>query len=323
MDIALALGGGGFKAVAHIGVIDRLENHGFRIRAIAGTSAGGLIGAAYAAGNSPLEILKAVQNLDPTKLYRRHNADGPSILGHAGLVEIITTLVGQKLFTDLKIPFGCTAVDLNSSREVYLREGKVIDAAEATMAIPGVLPPTQAGSVLLVDGAVLDPVPVTLARILAPDLPIVAVPLTPAGNDWDKIPPQDVLATSTLPFPLPGPILQSFSRMRIGQAIRIFYQSLEISSMMVTELRLKIDKPDVIIRPVVYSVGLFELANPLQMVAAGRDAVDDQLVNLRRETSWRGRVDRFFRQISPVNEPDVLRHSASSAFLRQDGVRKE
>jgi NTE family protein len=322
MDIALALGGGGYKAVAHIGVLDRLENYGFKIRAIAGTSAGGLIGAAYAAGNPPQEILKAVQSLDPAKLYRRHNDDGPSILGHAGLVEILTAMVGQKFFTDLKIPFGCTAVDLNSSREVYLRDGKVIDAAEATMAIPGVLPPTQDGTALLVDGAVLDPVPVALARILAPDLPIVAVVLTPAGDDWDQIPPNDILVSSTLPIPLPGPILHSISRMRIGQAMRIFYQSLEISSMMVTELRLKIDKPDVIIRPVVYSVGLFELADPVQMVAAGQNAVDDQLRNLRRETSWRGRVDRFFRQISPVNEPDVLRRSAPGANHHQSGDNK-
>jgi NTE family protein len=233
-------------------------------------------------------------------------------MGYAGLVEILSHLVGDRSFNDLTIPFACTAVDLNSYREVYLREGKVIDAASATMAVPGILPPFHAGSALLVDGGVLDPVPVALARILAPGLPVVAVALSPEVESWERVPPTNLLVSAPLPIPLPTPILQGFSRLRFAQALRIFTQSMDISAMMMTELRLKIDRPDVILRPDVYQTGLFELSDPLTLVDAGRRAVDDNLSLLRRESSWRGRIERFFRRVGPVVEPKVLKSQSPS-----------
>jgi NTE family protein len=160
---------------------------------------------------------------------------------------------------------------------------------------------------LLVDGGVLDPVPVGLARLLAPGLPIIAVALSPAAEDWEDIPLTDVLASAPLPISLPAQIIQGFSRMRIGQAMRIFSQSMEISSMMMAELRLRIDKPDLILRPRVYDNGMFDLTDPLKLVEAGRQAVDRELASLQRETSWRGQIDRLFRSIRPVDGPKVLR----------------
>jgi NTE family protein len=306
MDIALALGGGGIKGGAHIGVIDRLENLGFKIRAIAGTSAGGLMGAAYAAGNSPLKILKTIHDIDSAEMYRRNPGDGPSIMGHAGLVNALVGLLEDKTFADLAIPFACTAVDLNSSREIYLREGKVLDAAIATMAVPGILPPVQRGGALLVDGGVLDPVPVCLARLLAPHLPIIAVVLSPDVEAWERSPKSEILENSALPIPGLTPILHSFSRLRFGQALKIFSQSLNINTMMMTELRLNIDRPDVILRPDVSGIGLFDRPDMIAMVESGRKAVDAQLSQLYREVSWRGKVDRIFRHYRPINVPMVL-----------------
>lgn len=309
MEIALALGGGGIKGTAHIGVIDRLEKLGFKIKAIAGTSAGGLMGAAYAAGNSPLKILKAIHDINSTEMYRRIPGDGPSIMGHAGLVNALAELLGGKTFAELNIPFACTAVNLNSSREIYLREGKVLDAAVATMAVPGILPPIQRGDALLVDGAVLDPVPVCLARLLAPNLPIVAVVLTPIVENWESIPKSNILEIPILPIPVLTPILHGFSRLRFGQALKIFTQSLDINTMMITELRLKIDRPDVILRPDVSGIGLFDQIDMIAMVESGRQAVNTQLSLLYREVSWRGKVDRLFRHYSPINLLMVLRDS--------------
>jgi len=307
MEIALALGGGGIKGAAHIGVIDRLENLGFKIKAIAGTSAGGLMGAAYAAGKSPLQVLKAIQDIDSAEMYRRNPGDGPSLMGHSGLVNGLTNLIGGKEFKELAIPFACTAVDLNSSREIYLREGKVIDAALATMAVPGILPPVRYADALLVDGGVLDPVPVQLARILAPNLPVVAVVLSPAPEKWDTLPRNHVLEAAAIPIPGLNPLLQGFSRLRVGQAIRIFSQSLDINTMMMTELRLKIDRPDVILRPDVAGIGMFDKIDLIGLVEAGRKAVDEQLRQLYREVSWRGKIDRLFRSYSSIHVPMVLR----------------
>ncbi len=288
MDVALALGGGGVKGIAHIGVLSWLESHGYRVRAVAGTSAGGLVGSVYAAGYSPLEILKTVQRLDFTSLYRRRPEDGPSLMGHAGLVEAIAPLLKGKQFNDLRIPFACTAVDINSAREFYFTSGPVLDAVLATMAIPGILPPVHMDGVLLVDGAVLDPVPVLLARHLAPKLPILAVVLTPAEEDWDKIP-------ETSPLPIP-PVLQSLTRMRIGQALRIFTQSLDINSYMLSELRLKNDRPDVIIRPDVYQIGVLQFTEPLDLVQAGIEAADSARPKIEAALSPLGALRRSLRR---------------------------
>lgn len=298
MDIALALGGGGTKGIAHIGVISELENNGFHICAIAGTSAGGLVGSVYAAGYTPLEILKAVQGMDMENLYRRRPDDGPSIMGIAGLVDSLTVLLGKKTFADLKIPFACTAVDINTQREIYMQEGLVMEAILATMAVPGILPPRQIGKALLVDGGVLDPVPVILARKLAPNLPIIAVALQPPPEDWDKLP-------ETTPIPIPS-MLQGFARLRWGQALRIFAQSMDINSRMVVELRLKIDRPDVIIRPDVNQKGFLEIPDPLDMMEAGKQAALKSIPAIKLSASWQGKMRRFLRPITPIEEPVVL-----------------
>src|SRR5574338_1118290 len=107
MDITLALGGGGIKGIAHIGVIECLENAGYHIKSVAGTSVGGLIGAVYAAGYSPREILALAEGLNQDKLYTRRPGDGPSLMGYSGLVDVLVDVLADAQFSDLKIPFAC------------------------------------------------------------------------------------------------------------------------------------------------------------------------------------------------------------------------
>ena len=231
-------------------------------------------------------------------LYRRRPEDGPSLLGSAGLVETLSALLKGKQFSDLSIPFACTAVDINTSQEIYLSEGPVLDAAMASMAVPGILPPQQTGGATLVDGGVMDPVPVQLARLLAPGLPVIAVALQPGFENWEKQ-EQSTLIGNPQGW-IPAPILQGFARLRFGQAFHIFAQSLDISMRMITELRLKIDHPDVIIRPDVFRFGLFDKVDTLDLVEAGRTATDKCLPEIRRSISWRGKIDRIFHQLNPA-----------------------
>lgn len=309
MDIALALGGGGVRGIAHLGVIDCLERHGYKIRAVSGTSMGGLIGAVYAAGIKIPDITTAIKNFNLVQLYRRRPEDGPAILGHASLVEVLSELLHEATFDDLIIPFACTAVDINSSKEVYLKEGSLMDAVLATSAFPGVLPPRKVGDALLVDGAILDPVPVALARSLAPGLPVIAVALQPATEDWGSVPEANIIETA--PLPIPSSILHGFTHLRIGQAMRIFAQSMDINSRMVAELRLKIDRPDVIIRPDVVRFGIFEMVNPDILVKIGVQAATIRLDEIQKAVSWRGKVNRLLRRITPIDEPTVLKKEAA------------
>ena len=183
MDITLALGGGGSRGYAHIGVIRRLEQEGFRIKAIAGTSFGGIVGVLYAAGYRPNDLEEMFCALDQKRLYGHAPEDGPSLIGLAGVRQQLINILGDRTFDSLRMPFAVTATDLKSGSEVVLTSGLLLDAILATIAMPGIFPARHIGDFELVDGGTLDPVPVVPARALAPRLPVVAVSLTlPMGS---------------------------------------------------------------------------------------------------------------------------------------------
>jgi NTE family protein len=285
MEISIALGGGGVRGGAHIGVLRRLEADGYQIKALAGTSAGGLVGAVYAAGYSCSEILARFQQVDQMHLFGSRHVEGPAILGTAGIHGVMEEMLGETTFEDLKIPFAVTAVDIHSGKEVILSEGRVVDALMATIALPGVFPPQVWGEYYLVDGGVLDPVPVLPARSLAPLLPVVAVVLTRANEELDR--------PSFLPQ---GPqILQRVARLRLAQALSLFLQSVDIGSRAIAELRLKIDKPDVIIRPNMHDIGFLDPVDIVEVAAYGESAAGKALPDLERATRWSNQLARRLR----------------------------
>ena len=293
MDISLALGGGGIKGLAHIGVLECLEDAGFKIRSIAGTSVGGLVGAVYAAGYTPREILAVVNSINPDKLYVRHPSDAPSLLGYTGLADALVDVLGESQFTDLKIPFACTAVDTKTTHEIYLNEGRVLDAVLAAIAIPGIFPPLIRGNAELVDGGILDPIPVNLARCMSPKLPVIAVALNPDRADWHRIPEFNIVPPPSLP--IPAPLIEGFSRMRIGQAMRMFLHSMDITARMLTELKLEVDKPDVIIRPDVHDYGMLDAVEPEKLVEAGRRGAVEAVPRIHKSLSWSNTIKRVLR----------------------------
>ncbi len=284
MDIALALGGGGSRGYSHIGVLRRLEQEGYRVRAVAGTSAGGVIAALYAAGYSPDEMEERLSKTDQTRLFIRSNGEGPSILGFGGATKLLESLLGDLTFEELKLPCAVVAVDIKSALEVVLHEGRVVDAVLATGAVPAIFPPQQIGEHLLVDGATLNPVPVSVARSLAPSLPTVAVVLSPLlGQERIQVP---------LRFPtrIPAPIMDRLSRSRLAQALNIYIQATDAGARMLTDLRLKIDAPDVIVRPDVVAVGLLDKVDVHNIVHLGEVAMDAALPDLKRVTGWTYRL---------------------------------
>jgi len=297
-EIALALGGGGIKGIAHVGVIKVLEREGFKISAVAGTSVGGIIGSLLCAGYRSTDMMQTVERLKSPHFFSRSPFDGPSLMGVQGGIRVLEDYLGNRQFQDLPIPFACTAVDLNTSQEIILAHGRVIDAVLATIAIPGIFPPRQANNYVLVDGGVLDPVPVSLARWLAPTSPVIAVCLTPAPEGWATLPDPHVPPVT----PIPRPILNQVARLRIGQAFQIFIKSIDATSRMVAELRLQIEKPEVIIRPDVAKFGILDDASLIdtnEIVALGEAAAEAALPQIRQALSWSNQLSRFFRHTTP------------------------
>jgi NTE family protein len=287
MDISLALGGGGAKGNSHIGVIRRLEKEGFRIRGVAGTSFGGLIAVLYALGNSADRIEEVFASVDQTQFYGHSPNDGPSLMGLAGVTRLLEEQIGDRTFADLKLPCVLTAVDLRSGREVLLSNGRLVDAMLATIAMPGIFPARYIDGLELVDGGTLDPVPVAPARRLAPRLPVVAVVLTPPmgspAQSW-RIPFDRYWA---------GRLVSSLlSRMRYDSVWDIYSRSLDITSRAVTQYRLEMDRPEVIIRPQVYDIDTLDIVDVHEVAKRGEEAVEAALPHLRSLYTLRNRWRR-------------------------------
>lgn len=286
MDISLALGGGGSKGNSHIGVLRILEKEGFLIRAIAGTSFGGMVAIFYAAGFRPDEIEEIFASVDQARLYDRVGDESPSFLGLGGVHKWLQHTLGERTFADLKIPCAVTAVDLLTSCETILNTGLLRDAILSTIALPGIFPAFHVNGQELVDGGVLNPVPAALARMLAPGLPVVAVPLTaPLGSPARAL-------SMPLPSGLPAPLVSRLGSLRITKAFDIFMRSIDIGNRQITELRFQLEKPDVIIRPNVTDLGVLDRVDVHDVVKRGEAAAEFALPELRRATSWPARLRR-------------------------------
>lgn len=286
MNITLALGGGGSKGNSHLGVIRRLQEEGFQIEGVAGTSFGGIVAVFFALGYTPDEIEDIFASIDQRRLYGHGPDEGPSILGLAGAARWLNETIGDRTFADLKIPCVLTAADLRCGCEVLLSEGSLVDAILSTVAIPGIFPAKRMGELELVDGGTLDPVPVAPARSLAPHLPVVAVVLSmPIG-----VPAQ----TWNIPVPeyVPHALLERLSRLSYTQALDVFLRSLDMVNRAVTEYRLQVDKPDFIIRPPVTHIDILERVDVREISRMGEEAVDAVLPELKQLFSWQNRLRR-------------------------------
>jgi len=243
--IALALGGGGARGLAHVGVLRALEREGIPIDGIAGTSMGGLVGALYAAG-VPLDTVEAeLDRLSNVKEQMRLvdvsiSAAGLSVRGRR-VYNFMADLVGEDLtFADLRLPLVMVAVDIRTGRPVLLQGGLVIDAVRATISVPGVFMPVDLGDFRLVDGGVLDNVPVDVARGMgashglgAPR--VIAVDVLPSFSD--NTPGQE---PASIGLQLP------FAPLQLNET----YHVLMIMIAALTESRLREYPPDLLIRPV-------------------------------------------------------------------------
>lgn len=304
MEISLALGGGGVRGVAHIGVLRALEHHGFEVKAIAGTSAGGLVGAVYAAGYSTERIEEAVKELDQNRSFHRQSDDQPSLIGLSSIAKKLSELLSDRTFDELEIPYAATAVSLHSGKEIILREGKVLDAVLATIAIPGIFPSQEIGGRVLIDGGVMDPVPVQVARWMRPDLPVVAVMLHELPDDFDE-------GEISLPIQIPGPssfikkltnlIVEKLTNLRPVQALNIFSRSMEVTSIHLTRLSMRLYQPEVIIAPKVGHIGILQDIQIDEMIQEGIDATEMTMIKIKEEANWSKKIQR---QVKHFVNPD-------------------
>ncbi len=285
-DIAVALGGGGSKGNSHIGVLRVLESEGFHIRAIAGTSFGGMVACFYAAGFRPDEIEEIFARVDQSKMYERVKDEESSLLGLTRVDDWLRESFLELTFEQLFIPCAVTAVDLRTANEVIIRRGPVRQAILSTIAIPGIFPSFLSEELELIDGGLLNPVPVAVARSLAPSLPVVAVPLNSPLGEAPRV--------RSLPWleSLPGAVASRLGNMRWARALDIFMRSIEIGGRQIAELRLQLERPEVVIRPAVSEIGVLEHVDVHEVVKLGEEAARAKLPELLRATTWSAGLGR-------------------------------
>jgi NTE family protein len=185
--LGLALGSGSARGLAHIGVLKVLDREGFPIDMIAGTSIGAVIGGAYAAGMTPQEMERIALSVDIRRLVSLADIARPTtaLVNGERVEEFIRDVVGGKTFADTRTPFSCVAVDVIGEREVVLCEGDLARAIRASLSTPVIFAPVEREGRLLVDGGVLNSVPVDVVRDMGAD---VVVAVTNLGIPRSKVP---------------------------------------------------------------------------------------------------------------------------------------
>jgi NTE family protein len=291
--IGLALGGGAARGFAHIGIVKALIAAGIVPHVVVGTSIGAVVGGAYAAGH--LDALEEwARSLQPRSVlsYLDIRLNGSGLIGGTKLAAELEAAMGQTLIEDLPIKYATVATEVRTGHEIWLTQGPMVEAMRASYALPGIFSPVLIGDRWLVDGALVNPVPVSAARAFGAEIVIAANVSSDVFAHGTTIYAHGPAAGATTPAPEvmdPAPPKRGLGRLFSAERTmkREFFGSATrpgISSVMVdafnimqdriTRARLAGDPPDLLISPRVGQVGWFDFHRADDLIAHGRRAAE-------------------------------------------------
>lgn len=289
--IGLVLGAGGARGWCHIGVLRALDAMGVRPDVIAGTSIGAVVGAARAA-----DRLEALENWARAQTRRSilglvdARLTGGGVVGGAGIVAMLRGLGLPEVIEELPIPFIAVATDLRNGREVWLRSGDLVGAVRASVAIPGLISPQQLDGRWLLDGGLVNPVPVSAARAMGADVVIAVNPnAARSGDFWS--PGQGLRG-----LPDPGELLPEGLRglwanrpHPDGDAepayLAVVNAALDITSDQIRRSRLAGDPPQVLLGANLPSVAVLDFHRADEAISEGWRLVETQAELIRKAVS--------------------------------------
>lgn len=281
--ISLALGGGAARGWAHIGVLRALDEAGIAIDMIAGTSIGALVGGCYLAGKLD-ELEDFARSLTKRRFFGLldFRIGGSGLFGGMKLTARMQEHMDGLLFEDLPKPFVCVATEIGTGHEIWLSDGSLITAMRASYALPGVFEPVVANKRVLVDGALVNPVPVSVCRAYEQRL-VVAVNL-----HYDLYGRAAVIRHSAGELV----IAKDLPADRHGHGPRSRESRLGITGVMVeafniiqdriSRARLAGDPPDLSIQPKLGHIGLAEFHRAGEAIELGYEATKARLAELER-----------------------------------------
>jgi len=318
--LGLALGSGSARGFAHIGVLNVLEENGIKPDFVAGTSIGAAIGALYCSGMSP-EYMKRLAISTEWQDLMDFTVPKTGMIAGNNVEEYIQTLTNNCKFSELAIPLRVVATDIGNAQKVIFSEGNVAKAVRASISIPGVFSPVRIGSRILVDGALIDPIPIGLVRDMGADV-IVAVDLS---KDFEQvsIPGSRVRERSTFYEYMKGKFLKTqigffkefimeTKRFRLPRFIKkylikiidkvfmprkllammtgrhmpdimqIAVQSMQIMIMQIYKERIRTEKVDYVIRPKLLTGTISHFEDAYKYIKAGEESTRALLPSLKR-----------------------------------------
>jgi len=297
--LGLALGGGAARGFAHIGVMRTLLANGIVPDVVVGTSIGAVVGGLHAAGRLDTfeEWGRSLQGMRNILGYLDIRLDGSGLLGGEKLASRLEKAIGQIQIEDLPMKYASVATEVRTGHEIWLTHGRLVEAMRASYALPGIFSPVMIGDRWLVDGALVNPVPVSAARALGAEI-VIAVNLS-----------TDVFTHSTtihahgaMPAPVAAPVTEEtpakrrfpriFSLERtvkrefFGTAARpgissVMIDAFNIMQDRITRARLAGDPPDLLITPRVGQFGWFDFHRAEDLIAHGARAAERALESIQ------------------------------------------
>jgi NTE family protein len=288
-SIGLALGGGAARGFAHIGVLRTLLARGIKPDIIAGTSIGAVVGGCYAAGY--LDALEHwARHLTRRRVfgYLDFNLGGSGLIGGNRLAAKLENELRDLTFQDLPIRMSAIATEIGTGHEIWLTRGRLVEAVSASYALPGIFPPVRIGGRWLMDGALVNPLPVSAARAFGARL-VIAVNLN-ADNFGrgtiiqDHGPNEDdvLLRAAILQGGLRGKAERMIKRQFFGTPGRpglstVMIEAFQVVQDRITRARLAGDPPDVLISPKLGRINLFDFHRAEETIALGAEAAEKAL----------------------------------------------
>jgi NTE family protein len=283
--IGLALGSGGARGWAHVGVLRALDAAGVTPDVVAGTSIGALIAGVHLAGHLP--TLEAwARNLTRSRLlaYLDPRMSGGGLIGGQRMLAFMTRHFGDLKIEDLPVPFIAVTTDLRTGHEVWLQEGRLAETLRTAISLPGLFTPVRRDPHWLVDGALVNPVPVSACRAFGAELVIAAnlnadqlgklrVTSGKRSSGIAGLEP-DLVAQSRALKGRGGRVWQALARRERNapSLFSVMVAALNITQDRITRARLAGDPPDVTIRPELGHIGLLEFDRAAEAIEAGERA---------------------------------------------------
>lgn len=272
MKLGLALGGGGARGLAHLGVLQRLQEHRIHIDCVAGTSIGAIVAGVMGTDNLARALAWCGESdwLKLPSLVASPHFTRKALVRGDRIERLLAEFIPARDFTELRLPCACVATDLRTGEKVVMRSGDLPSAVRASMSIPGVFRPVEREGRILVDGGLVDPLPVDVCRELGADR-VIAVDIAPRG------------ATSSA---------KPFRDMNVFDVLMDTYRLLDMD---MTRRTLRESPADILVHPQVDDVMMLDFRNAERVVEAGRRALDERLADIVACIEWSPATGRLIK----------------------------